>query len=67
MLQPYLTLNQVVWNFAVSTITVMKFRDFLIIYQIFLSHQVKWSEIISKKHSIYELPHELLNNLSLEF
>ena len=27
--------------------------------QIFLSPQVKWSVIISNKHGIYELPHEL--------
>ena len=34
-------------------------------YQIFLSPQVKGSVIISKKHDIYELPHELQNNFRL--
>ena len=28
-------------------------------YQIFLSPQVKWSAIISNKHDIYGLPHDL--------
>ena len=31
-------------------------------YQIFLSPQVKGSTIISNKHGIYELPHELPND-----
>ena len=31
--------------------------------QIFLSPHMKLSMIISKKHGIYELPHELLNHL----
>ena len=35
------------------------------LYQIFLSPQVKGSTIISYKHDIYELPHELLNELRL--
>ena len=34
-------------------------------YQIFLSPQVKRSAIINNKHSIYELPHELLNDIRL--
>ena len=34
-------------------------------YQIFLSPQVKRSVIINNKHGIYELPHELSNDLSL--
>ena len=42
------------------------FWDFLILYQIFFSQQVKQSVIISNKHGIYELLHELLNNLRLE-
>ena len=29
------------------------------VYQIFLSRQVKWWEIITYKHGIYELPNEL--------
>ena len=33
--------------------------------QIFFSSQVKQSVIISNNHDIYELPHELLNNLRL--
>ena len=41
------------------------FRDFLIFYQFFLSLQVKWCPIIIYAHGIYELPHELENNLSL--
>ena len=32
-------------------------------YQIFLSPQVKRSAIITYKHGIYELPHELLHDL----
>ena len=32
-------------------------------YQIFLSPKMKRSAIISNKHGIYELPHELLNDL----
>ena len=39
------------------------FSDFLILYQIFFSPQVKWSMIISNKHGIYELPHVLPNDL----
>ena len=35
-------------------------------YQIFLSPQVKRSAIISNKHGIYELPHELPNDLVAE-
>ena len=34
-------------------------------YQIFLSPQVKRCAIITYKHGIYELPHELLNDLRL--
>ena len=39
------------------------FWDFLILYQIFLSPQVKRSVIISNKHGIYQSLHELPNNL----
>ena len=42
------------------------FWDFLIIEQILLSPQVKQSGIISNKHGIYELPHELPNHLRLK-
>ena len=34
-------------------------------YQIFLSPQVKRSAIISNKQGVYQLPHELSNNLRL--
>ena len=30
----------------------------MILYQILFSPQVKWSVIISNKHSVYDLPHE---------
>ena len=39
------------------------FWDFLILNQIFFSAELKQSVIISDKHGIYELPHELPNNL----
>ena len=41
------------------------FWDFLILYQIFFSQQVERSVIISNKHGIYELPHELPNHFIL--
>ena len=41
------------------------FWDFLILYHIFFSPQVKRSVIISNKHGIYELPHELRKDLRL--
>ena len=39
-----------------STIMDIMFWDFLILYQTFLSLQVKRSVIISNRHGIYELP-----------
>ena len=39
--------------------------DSLMLYQIFLSPQVKRSAIISNKQGVYELPHKLLNDLIL--
>ena len=39
--------------------------DFLMFYQTFLSPQAKRSTIISNKQGVYELPHELLNDLRL--
>ena len=39
--------------------------DFLMFYQIFLSPQVKQSAIVSNKQGVYELPHELPNDLRL--
>ena len=46
-------------NFFAPTILAIIFSDFLMFYQIFLSPQVKLIVIISNKHGIYELPHEL--------
>ena len=42
-----------------------KFGEFLLLYQIFFSKQVKQSVIISDKHGIYKLPRKLSNNLRL--
>ena len=39
------------------------FWDILMIYQTFLWSQVKRKAIISNKHGIYELPHELPKHL----
>ena len=39
------------------------FCDFLVLYQFLFSPQVKRSVIISNKHGIYELLHELLKDL----
>ena len=44
---------------------VIIFQDFLMFQQIFLSPQVKRIMIISTKHVIYELPHELPNDLRI--
>ena len=41
------------------------FIDFLIFYQIFLSPQVKRCTIIGNKRGIYQLPHELPNDMKL--
>ena len=48
-----------------ATILVLKFWDFLMFCQIFLSPQVKRILIISNKHGIYKLPHELPKDLRL--
>ena len=50
-----------------GTPTIMNiiFWDFLMLYQIFFSQQVKQSVIISDKHGIYELPHDLPHDLRL--
>ena len=37
----------------------------MMFYQTFLSPQMKQGAIITYKHSIYELPHELPNGLRL--
>ena len=49
-----------------STISFIIFWDFSIFYQIFLSRQVKQRAIINHKHSIYELPHKLPNDLGYD-
>ena len=49
----------------VQTIIDIIFEDFLTLYQHFFSPQGKRSIIISNKHGVYELPHELLNDLKL--
>ena len=48
-----------------QTILVIIFSGFLMFYQIFLSPQMKPIVIINNKHDIYELPHELPNDLTL--
>ena len=37
------------------------------LYQLFISPQVKRCAIITNKHGTYELPHELPNELRLRF
>ena len=48
-----------------STFISLIFRDFQVFYQIFLSLQVKPCAIITYKHAIYELPHQMPNYLRL--
>ena len=50
---------------AFTTTMFIIFWDVLIAEQIFFSPQVKRSVIISNKHGIYKLPHELPNDLRL--
>ena len=52
------------WGISLTIIFII-FWDFLIFYQISLSPQVKRCVIITYKHGIYELPHELPNDLRL--
>ena len=42
------------------------FWDFLVFYQILLSPQVKQNVIITNKHVIYKLPHELHNDIRMK-
>ena len=49
----------------IATIQVIILSYFLMFYQLF-SPQVKRRVIISNKHGIYELPHELPNDLKLK-
>ena len=44
---------------------VIIFWELVMFYEIFLSPQVEQSAILSNKHGIYELPHELPNDLRL--
>ena len=53
------------WRFDWTAVISIIFWDFLMFYQIFASSQVKQCAIIAYKHSIYELPHELPNHLTL--
>ena len=46
-----------------ATIMEIKFWEFLMLYQIFFSPEVKRSAIISNKHGVHGLPHELQNDL----
>ena len=48
-----------------TTVIFIVFWDLLMFYQIFHSSQVKRNAYISNKNGIYELPHELPNNLRL--
>ena len=48
-----------------QTIIFKIFSNFLMSYQIFLLPQMKRCAIITYKHGIYELPHELPNDLRL--
>ena len=47
------------------TVSFIIFWDFSMFYQIFPSSQLKRWAIITYKHGIYELPHELPNDLRL--
>ena len=49
----------------IPTISFIIFWDFLMFYQLFVLPQVKRWAIITSKHGIYELPHELANHLRL--
>ena len=53
------------FSWVQPTIMEILFWDFLLFYQIFLSPKVKQSMIISNKQGVYELPHELPNDLRL--
>ena len=52
-------------NEYVATISFIISWDFLMYYQTLLLPQVKRWAIITYKHGIYELPHELPNDLDL--
>ena len=52
-------------DFKAPAIIFVLFWDSLIFYQVFLSLQIKQFAIITYGHAIYELPHELPNDLRL--
>ena len=52
-------------DFKAITVIFVLFWDSLMFHQVFLSPQVKKCAIITYRHAIYELPHELPNNLRL--
>ena len=59
-----LTINIIIPSYL-AAISFIILWDFLMFHQIFLSPPVKRWAIITHKHGIYELPHELSNNLRL--
>ena len=61
----YITITLTGTQSKISTIIFLIFREFLMFFEIFLSPQVKKCAIITYKHGIYELPHELPNDLIL--
>ena len=60
------TLISVFAKFLTTTTMEIIFCHFLMPCQIFISPKIKRSVIISNKHGIYELPHELPNDLRLK-
>ena len=61
----YITITLTGTQSKISTIIFLIFREFLMFFEIFLSPQVKKCAIITYKHGICELPHELPNDLIL--
>ena len=61
----FLTIKAVKQQKILKTIMGIIFWDFLMFDQTFLSRETKRSKIIGNKHGIYELPHELSNELRL--
>ena len=54
------------WIKKITTILTIIFSDILMFDKTFVSPQVKRIVIISNKHGMYELPHQLPNNLRLK-
>ena len=52
-------------NLNKTTIIFITFWGFLMFYRLFFSLQVKQCAIISYKNGVYELPHELPNDVRL--